>query len=197
MRSTNVHGQTMIHLSKSLLARNSPRFDDVFKQEIGQLGAGQIPLQQGLSSSSYALDDKFDLMIISVADEPDFIQVNVGIFYCGILAGCNCADDPTPVEPQSEYCEVRVSINKATAETTSFAALIANERVDPLIGTVVKLGRQRTEGLKAGDPCAGFRSLAPRTLLAHHRRLAGWRHGHGKRPGWIVMARSKASPMNC
>lgn len=108
----------MIHLSQSLLAWKSPAFDNVLKQEIGQLDAAQLPLQQGLSATSYALDDKFDVMIISVADDPGFIHAKVGIFYSGILSGCNCADDPTPVEPQSEYCEVRVSIDKATAQAT-------------------------------------------------------------------------------
>ena len=106
----------MFRLSESLLAWNSPRFNDVLKRELGQLGAGQLPLQQGLSASSYALDDKFDVMIISVAEEPGFIHAKVGIFYFGIIAGCSCPDDPTPVEPQSEYCEVRVSIDKTTAE---------------------------------------------------------------------------------
>lgn len=108
----------MIYLSQSLLAWNSPNFDDVLKREIGQLDAAQIPLQQGLSATSYALDDKFDVMIISVADDPGFIHAKVGIFYCGILGGCSCADDPTPIEPQSEYCEVRVTINKTTAQAT-------------------------------------------------------------------------------
>lgn len=108
----------MMFLYQSLLAWNSPSFNHILKQEIGRLGTGQLPLQQGLSASSYVLDDKFEVMIIRVADEPGFIHADVGIFYYGILAGCNCADDPTPVEPQSEYCEVRVSIDKKTAEAT-------------------------------------------------------------------------------
>jgi hypothetical protein len=112
------HNQTTISLSQSLLAWSSPSFNYILKQEIGQLGTGQFPLQQGLSTSNYVLDHKFEVMIISVADEPGFIHANVGIFYYGILGGCNCADDPTPVEPQSEYCEVRVSIDKQTAEAT-------------------------------------------------------------------------------
>ena len=39
-----------------------------------------------------------------------------GIFYTGVVAGCSCADDPTPVEEQHEYCEVLIEINRATAE---------------------------------------------------------------------------------
>jgi len=83
-----------------------------------QLGAGHLPLQQGLSSSSHALDDQLDVMLISVTEEAGFLRVKAGLFYSGIIAGCNCADDPTPVDVNTEYCVVRLDIDKATAETT-------------------------------------------------------------------------------
>lgn len=113
----------MIRLTKSLNAWGNPDFRDTLKAEIKQLGAEQLPLQQGLSTSSYALDDKLDAMIISVAEEAHFIRAKAGIFYAGIIAGCSCADDPTPVEEQAEYCVVQLEINKKTAETT--VALVA------------------------------------------------------------------------
>ncbi len=87
------------------------------------MGAKQLPLQQGLSTSSYALDDKLNVLIISVSDDASFIRAKTGIFYTGIIAGCSCADDPTPVEEQVEYCVVQLDINKVTAETT--VALLA------------------------------------------------------------------------
>ena len=46
------------------------------------------------------------------------ILVKAGIFYTGIIAGCSCADDPTPLDEQNEYCELELNINKETAETT-------------------------------------------------------------------------------
>lgn len=106
----------MIRLGKSLSAWGAPDFESVLKEEIRQMGAEQLPLQQGLLNTSYALDDKLDVRVISVSDEPGFIHAKVGIFYAGILAGCSCADDPTPVEEQAEYCEVQLDINKMTAE---------------------------------------------------------------------------------
>ena len=105
----------MIRLTASLQAWDSPDFPSVLKEEIGRLDAAHLPLQQGLTTSSHALEGTHSAMIISVAEKPDCIQARVGIFYSGILAGCSCADDPTPVEPQNEYCEVLVSINKANA----------------------------------------------------------------------------------
>jgi hypothetical protein len=42
------------------------------------------------------------------------IRARVGVFFSGIVAGCRCADDPTPVEPQDEYCEFQFEIDRAT-----------------------------------------------------------------------------------
>ena len=106
----------MIHLTQSLSAWGSPAFDSILKQEIVRLGAGQLPLQQGLTTSSHALDDTLEVMLISVTEESDFLRVKAGLFYSGIIAGCNCADDPTPVDVNTEYCVVRIDIDRVTAE---------------------------------------------------------------------------------
>lgn len=112
----------MFHLPESAIAWGGPDFRRVLKRELEQRGAGQLPLQQGLTASSHALDDTVEVMIISVTDEPGFIRAKVGIFYSGIIAGCSCPDDPTPVEPQSEYCEVWLAIDKTTAQATVTSA---------------------------------------------------------------------------
>lgn len=106
----------MIHLPESLAAWNSPRFQEVLKQELEQLGPRALPLQQGLSASSYAVDEQFQVMVISATESADTLRARVGIFFTGILSGCNCAGDPTPVEPQNEYCELMIAIDKSTAQ---------------------------------------------------------------------------------
>ena len=108
----------MIRLPNALRAWSSPEFEAVLKHEIGQLDAAQLPLQQGLKTSSQALDDAFTAMILSFAEVPGYIHAKVGIFYCGLITGCSCADDPTPIEPQNEYCELTFAIDKSTAETS-------------------------------------------------------------------------------
>jgi len=108
----------MIQFSKALRAWQSPDFEVVMKEEIERLDADLLPLQQGLSQSSYAKSDKLSARIISVAEEADCLRVKAGLFYTGVIAGCNCADDPTPVDEINEYCEVRFDIDKKTAETT-------------------------------------------------------------------------------
>jgi len=89
----------------------------VLKTEIEQLDAEQLPLQQGLSHSSYACDDSIKAVIISVSEEAGVIHATAGIFYTGIIPGCSCAADPSTDDEYTEYCEVRFDINRQTAET--------------------------------------------------------------------------------
>jgi len=107
----------MIRLSRALNAWGTPEFSAILVQEIEQLTIDQLPLQQGLSTGSHALDNRLRAMIISVADEGNCIRAKAGIFYTGIIAGCSCMDDPTPLNEESEYCEVQLDIDKATAGT--------------------------------------------------------------------------------
>ena len=107
----------MIRLNNSLNAWGTPDFEAVLKQEIAQLGADQLPLQQGLSTGNYAADAPITVMINSVAEVEDVIRVRAGIFYKSVLGGCSCADDPTPTSENNEYCEVQLDIDKTTAAT--------------------------------------------------------------------------------
>ena len=107
----------MIQLTKAARAWGNDCFNDILKAEVEQLDTTQLPLQTGLSHSSYVSDDDFRVMVIGAEEIADHIRVHAGIFYAGIIAGCNCADDPTPVDSQPEYCEVQLDINRETSET--------------------------------------------------------------------------------
>ena len=110
----------MIRFTNAIEAWGTPAFQNILKEEIEQLDAEQLPLQQGLTISSYAADKKAKAMIIAISERPDRIRVKAGIFYSGIIAGCSCADDPTPVDEQNEYCVVQFDIDKGTGEATVF-----------------------------------------------------------------------------
>lgn len=105
----------MIHLPKSLLAWPSAEFNAVLKSEIELLEAGLLPLQQGLSHSSQVFGSGFSAMVIGANATADHLYVKVGIFYSGIVAGCSCAGDPTPVDAVNEYCETLLEIDRKTA----------------------------------------------------------------------------------
>jgi hypothetical protein len=108
----------MPSLSNSLRAWGTPGFRETLAREIECLGAAALPLQQGLSAGSYAVEDGARAMILAVSEGPTAIQVRAGLFYSSIIAGCSCADDPGPVEEQREYCEVQIDIAKTTGEAT-------------------------------------------------------------------------------
>lgn len=108
----------MIKLDKSLRAWGTPKFQADLKQEIEQLGAENLPLQQGLSTGNYVSNTPFTVLVHSVAETENLIRVKVGVFYQGIIGGCSCTDDPTPVSDINEYCEVHLHIDKVSAITT-------------------------------------------------------------------------------
>ncbi|MDH5258775.1 MAG: hypothetical protein OEX07_12240 [Gammaproteobacteria bacterium] len=106
----------MIVLSSTLNAWGSDGFNVVLKGELEALDAALLPLQQGLSQSSYVSGNEFSVMINRVTEDERCICVIAGVFYSGVIAGCNCADDPTPMDELAEYCELKIEIDKSTAE---------------------------------------------------------------------------------
>lgn len=87
-------------------------FRAALKRCIEALGNDSLPLQQGLSQGGYALDDPLSAMILDIKTSSGKIEVRLGIFYTGIIAGCSCTDDPTPQDITTEYCVVRVEIDE-------------------------------------------------------------------------------------
>ncbi|KVW93460.1 hypothetical protein [Thiobacillus denitrificans] len=115
--------QPTIRLPHSLSAWGTPEFEAVLKREIEQLDAGQLPLQQGLAGSSYVTERPFQAMLISASEGAGLLRVKAGIFYTGIIAGCSCADDPTPIDELNEYCVVQLDIDTTTAAATTVTLL--------------------------------------------------------------------------
>ena len=107
----------MVELPKVVGALNTPDLKGVLKQEIESLDGSKLPLQEGLSYSSYANNDSVSAVVMNISDEGETVVAKAGLFYKGIIAGCNCSDDPTPPDEQNEYCEIELVIDKRTAET--------------------------------------------------------------------------------
>ena len=105
MKLSRVVGVTDLSLLKSTL-----------KQEIENLDADALPLQRGLEHSSRVSPSPFSAIVLNVVDNTDSFEVKAGIQYKGIVAGCSCADDPSPVDEINEYCEILLSIDKSTGE---------------------------------------------------------------------------------
>ncbi len=102
----------------ALAAWHTPDFQAAMKTEIEHMDADLLPLQQGLSRSSHANPDSVCPVILAVSETSTHLRVKAGLFYTGIIAGCSCADDPTPIDTITEYCEVLFEIDRETAATT-------------------------------------------------------------------------------
>lgn len=106
----------MIRLPNSLRAWGAPDFEAVLKREIAALDPAALPLQQALAVSSHVAEQPIQATILAAGEQAGRIRVKAGIFFSGIIAGCSCNDDPTPMSEQAEYCVLRLDIDPATAE---------------------------------------------------------------------------------
>ena len=106
----------MITLPHSVAAWGTDAFSDAFKAEVEQLRHHELPLQQGLSLSSYVSAEPFRLMLLEANEEHGYLRVRAGVFYSGIIAGCSCSDDPTPTDVQTEYCDLEFVIDRESGE---------------------------------------------------------------------------------
>jgi hypothetical protein len=88
-------------------------FTHTRKLEIEQLESGLLPLQQGVAQGGYVDDSLLAATVLNVSDDARAIHARVGIFFSEIVAGCSCGDEPMATHA---YCELRFSIDKATAE---------------------------------------------------------------------------------
>ncbi len=104
----------MLTLEKSLRAWGTAAFEQALKQELAE-HAAELPLQQALTHSSSVADAPVTVLVQSVSDLGGALRVKAGIFYEGLLGGCACANDPTPESPYTEYCELLLEIDKASA----------------------------------------------------------------------------------
>ncbi|NWF38496.1 hypothetical protein F3F96_05055 [Mariprofundus sp. NF] len=108
----------MTQFTQAISAWGTADFKAVLMREIEGLSANELPLQQGLTTGSHALDDDIQAMILNVQETESSIRVKAGIFYKAIIAGCSCSDDPTPIDECNEHCEVMIEIDKKSAEAT-------------------------------------------------------------------------------
>ncbi len=87
-------------------------FKQTLKNEIENLKTGTLPLEQGILQGGRIDDSNITATILSSTESASLIKTRVGIFFTEVVGGCNCNDDPIEI---NAYCEIRISINKTTA----------------------------------------------------------------------------------
>lgn len=108
----------MPRLFQTARAYGTPEFESTLKREIAALGPDVLGLQRGLTSGSVSLGKDLGVMLLGVSESADAIRIRAGIFFTSVLSGCACADDPTPENENSEYCEIEVEIHRSTGHAS-------------------------------------------------------------------------------
>jgi hypothetical protein len=108
----------MIRLPHTIRTWNTPTFRETFKHEIENLDPALLPLQEGLSRSSHVTATPFRAVPLAADHDAGRLRIRTGLFYTGIIAGCSCADDPTPIDEQTEYCVVEFDVDTASGEAS-------------------------------------------------------------------------------
>ncbi len=88
-------------------------FKQTLKNEIENLKTGTLPLEHGILQGGLIDDSNITATILSSTETASQIKTRAGIFFTEVVGGCNCNDDPIEI---NVYCEIRISINKTTAD---------------------------------------------------------------------------------
>lgn len=105
----------MIHFFKALSAWGQHDFTRVLQSEIERLPHDVLPLQEGLRLSNAVSEEPIQAMILRVNESGERIVAVATLFYSGVIAGCSCADDPTPLDTQAESCQLEIRLDKRDA----------------------------------------------------------------------------------
>ena len=104
----------MIDLSETLATWSTPEREATLKRALEGLDTACLPLQQALARGSQVTAEPLQVMVLTTAETEDGLQARVGVFFTSLLGGCQCADDPTPLEPLPEYAQIKVTLHRET-----------------------------------------------------------------------------------
>lgn len=107
----------MIFLPNIKSAWNTPQFNEIFTQEISEICIADLPLQKALQYGNYVTDENVWYMILSTLEHENHFRLTIGVFFSSVICGCSCADDPTPIDTHSEYCELELLVSKKDGAT--------------------------------------------------------------------------------
>ena len=93
---------------RALMAGDNPK--PALRDELRALPDDVLPLQQSLRHGSIALKDELEPLIYACRRTGDDFELDCELFYHSIVAGCQCADDPSPEERLTESVRLLISL---------------------------------------------------------------------------------------
>lgn len=106
---------TMIQLEQTRRAWETGAREAVLKAELEGMDAAALPLQQALARGSQVAPEPFRVLVMETGVEEDWLRARVGIFFTGIVGGCQCDDEPGPPETLPEFAELEIWLDRQTA----------------------------------------------------------------------------------
>ncbi len=103
----------MATMPNSLRDWNSELFEQTLKVEMEGFRKDVLPLAEVIGEGNTVYDNDLGVTVIDVADDERFIEAKVGVFFAEIVSCCSCGESD-PVD--EAYCEMKVKIDKSTAE---------------------------------------------------------------------------------
>lgn len=100
-------------LPASLHAWMTEAFAQILKDELQRLAPGTLPLEKGVAQGGYVDDSEITITVQGASDDDAAVHARIGVFFTEIVVNCGCGDDPMPIPA---YCEMRVTIDKASGE---------------------------------------------------------------------------------
>ena len=104
----------MVKMVNALRDWQSDSFEQSFKTELEDFGKNVLPLHQVIGEGNTVYDGDLGAVINKISEGERTIWVDAGVFFAEIVSCCSCGEGD-PIE--EAYCEMTVTIDKATAET--------------------------------------------------------------------------------
>jgi len=95
----------------------SADFSEYFKRAFGELSLEELPLLDCCQHSGVIYKDTIGVTILASSADSQAIYLKIGVFFCEILSGCACSDDPSQaIMLENSYCEFNATLHKKNAQ---------------------------------------------------------------------------------
>lgn len=105
-------------LSRSAACGATPQLASTFIEEVQALPAGSLPLEAAMAQGNMVSGEPLQVMVNGIDADDHWLRIRAGIFFSSVIAGCSCADDPTPIDTLNEYAELDFRISLVDGETS-------------------------------------------------------------------------------
>lgn len=102
------------HLPKTLAAWPDGELVTILNEELAAADPAWLAPERLLARGSHVVSRPRFIILGSQADDKR-VTLHLGVFFQSVIAGCACADDPTPEDRIEEYGELRLTLDRHDA----------------------------------------------------------------------------------